>query len=124
MKISDTFGFGDFYREVKDKNTNFQVAYKLAKLAKKIEEEQQFYYETLGKLIREYAEKDDTGNPVPTEDGRGYKIRPDVQDECNQRLSELVNLDIDIEPTLTMNDLEGLSISAQLIGGILPFIKE
>lgn len=124
MKISDTFGFGDFYREVKDKNTNFQVAYKLAKLAKKVEEEQQFYYETLGKLIREYAEKDDTGNPVPTEDGRGYKIQPDVQDECNQKLSELVNLDIDIEPTLTMNDLEGLSISAQLIGGILPFIKE
>lgn len=124
MKISDTFGFGNFYRKVRETDTSFQLAYKLAKLAKKVEEEQQFYYNSLGSLVRQYGELDEQGNPIPTEDGKGYKIRQEVMDECNKKLEELLNLEIEMAPLLTTQDLDGLQISPELVNTILPFIQE
>ena len=58
---------------LKDKKFNLQTQYKILKLVKAIEEEEEIMNQSVLKIANEYAEKDEIGNIIQNEDG-GIKI--------------------------------------------------
>lgn len=130
MKLVDTLGFADFYRKVKDKQMPFVTAYKLSKLATRVEEEVQFYRDELTKIINEYSLKDENGNPQRTEDGEGVKLIPGKEEECGMKIVELQNVEIDVGTLLTVDELNSFSeynindLTPVEIQSIIPFIQE
>lgn len=124
MKIKDILGFSNFYGSVKDEKMSFKLAYKLSKLASRVNEEIKFYQEKFRDIITEYAEKNEKGEVSMTEDGRGVRIIPGKEQELNAKMVELEDLDVDIEPNLTMEELDGLTLSVEAMNAVMAFIVD
>lgn len=102
---------------------SFSTAYQLNKLFSALEKESNFYKENLRKIIDEYAEKDSEGNPVQTEEG--LKIREDSIQEVNDKLNELLNVEIEVPDIfIEMKALENVNITLDQLNLLSPFIKE
>lgn len=71
-------------------------AYKLNKIFHEIADLTDASKQQFNNLIIEYSEKDEEGNPVVLEDG-SIKIQPDKIDECNEKISNLMNEEIEID---------------------------
>jgi hypothetical protein len=71
-------------------------AYKLNKIFHEIADLTDASKQQFNNLITEYSEKDEEGNPVVLEDG-SIKIQPDKIDECNEKISNLMNEEIEID---------------------------
>lgn len=125
LKMQDILNFSDFYNSVKTQKITMKTAYRLAQLAKAIETELQFYREKLQAIITEYGEKDENGQPVPTEDGGGIKLRPGSEQECVAAMQELQELEITL-PDIKFNieDFGSIELSVENISAILPFVEE
>jgi hypothetical protein len=102
---------------------SFSTAYQLNKLFSALEKESNFYKENLRKIIDEYAEKDSEGNPVQTEEG--LKIREDSIQEVNDKLNELLNIEVEVPDIfIEMKALENVNITLDQLNLLSPFIKE
>lgn len=125
LKMQDILNFSDFYNSVKTQKITMKTAYRLAQLAKAIETELQFYREKLQAIIAEYGEKDENGQPIPTEDGGGIKLRPGSEQECVAAMQELQELEITL-PDIKFNieDFGSIELSVENISAILPFVEE
>ena len=125
LKMQDILNFSDFYNSVKTQKITMKTAYRLAQLAKTIETELQFYREKLQAIIAEYGEKDENGQPIPTEDGGGIKLRPGSEQECVAAMQELQELEITL-PDIKFNieDFGSIELSVENISAILPFVEE
>jgi succinylarginine dihydrolase len=124
MKIGHVLAFADVYASIKDQPMSVKTAYKFSKLANKLDAEQKFYQAKLQDIIATYVEKDSNGQLVHTEDGKAMKIIPGKEEECTTAMNELEDIDIDVEPILTIDELEGLSITPTQMQGLYPFIIE
>lgn len=71
-------------------------AYKLNKIFHEIADLTDASKQQFNNLIIEYSEKDEEGNPAALEDG-SIKIQPDKIDECNEKISNLMNEEIEID---------------------------
>ena len=71
-------------------------AYKLNKIFHEIADLTDASKQQFNNLIIKYSEKDEEGNPVVLEDG-SIKIQPDKIDECNEKISNLMNEEIEID---------------------------
>lgn len=71
-------------------------AYKLNKIFHEIADLTDASKQQFNNLIIEYSEKDEEGNPVVLEDD-SIKIQPDKIDECNEKISNLMNEEIEID---------------------------
>lgn len=123
MKLVNLLDFANVYTLIKDEKMPFTTAYKLMKLAARIEQETAFYRTELQKIIQTYAVKDEGGAPLMTNDG-GIKLIEGKEEECGQRIVELQNLEVDIEPTLKLSEMEQFQLSPTEILGLMPFIIE
>ena len=74
-----------------------KVAYKLNKIRKAVDKEADFYAEKFQEIVDTYAKKDESGELVFSEDNEQILIQPDKVEECNQKLTELQNLETQIE---------------------------
>ena len=102
-----------------------KTAYKLARLARNIEIEQQFYHEKLQEIIQNYAIINDDGQFIPTEDRRGVKIKPGSEVECEQNINELLELEVELPDIFfSINDFDGIELTTEQMMVMLPFITD
>ena len=58
MKMYEALALQNFYASVQDKKMPIKTAYKLSRLAKRAEEELQFYQKEFARIVDEYAMKE------------------------------------------------------------------
>jgi hypothetical protein len=101
-----------------------RLSYKFTKLLEKIEKDSEFFAEKAREIVFKYAEKNEEGNFIQTEDGNVY-IRPDKVEEANNAIMELNNIEVeDVNITFTLDELESLSIAPEILQPLLSLIKE
>lgn len=125
LKMQDILNFSAFYETVKSQKLSMKIAYRLAQLAKAIDGELQFYREKLQTIIQEYGEMDEDGQPVPTEDGNGIKLRPGTDMQCMAAMHELQMLDVNLpDIKFHLEDFGDIELSMTEMAAVLPFIEE
>ena len=93
---------GDFFA---DTTLPLKGAYKLNKIKKAVEKESEFYQEKFQEIIDTYAQKNDNGSLVYSEDGTQIMIKDGMVEDCNKAIDDLQSLEVQIENY-------GLSLSA------------
>lgn len=102
-----------------------KAAYKINKIKKTVEKESDFYSEQFQEILNKYAKKDENGDLVFSESGDQIMIKDDMVDECNQALSALQNLEIQIDNyNFTIDDLgENLTCTPENLEALMPFME-
>ena len=125
LKMQEILGFASFYESAKSQKLSMKTAYNLARLAKAIDNELQFYREKLQAIIAEYGEKDAEGKLIPTEDGEGIKLRAGSEEVCFAAMRELQDIDINLpDIKFAIEDFGNIELSPAETVAIFPFIKE
>lgn len=124
MKMYEVLALQNFYASVQDKKMPIKTAYKLSRLARKAEEEVQFYQKEFGRIVNEYALKEN-GQLVYSDDMTSIKIIPGKEDECNEKIIELKELEIDLAGIeFTIEELENLELTLAEMSAIFSLIKD
>lgn len=124
MKMYEALALQNFYVSIQDKKMPIKTAYKLSRLAKRIEEEAQFYQKEFARIVDEYALKED-GQLVYSKDMTSIKIIPGKEDECSNKIFELKELEIDLSQfEFTIDEFDSLELTLAEMSSILPLIKD
>ena len=109
--------------KIKDKRFNLQTQYKILKLIKAIEEEDEIMNQSVLKIANEYAEKDEVGQIIQSEDG-GIKIDQNKKNELALALNELNTAELQL-PDIYFNleEFEGLDLTLEELDAFITFIK-
>lgn len=121
-QIIDFRNSGDFFDGT---NLPLKAAYKLNKIRKAVEKEGEFYSEKFQEILNDYAKKDENGDLVFSEDGDQIMIKDDMIDECNKALTDLQNLEVQIENYgLSIDDFgEDLECTPDQLSALMPFME-
>ena len=99
-------------------------AYKLNKIKKTVDKEMEFYGNKFQEILDTYAQKDDNGEYIMSEDGTQILIIDGKVEECNQTLEELQKMEIEVETYgLTIDELGDAECSSDQLDAIMPFIE-
>ena len=100
-------------------------AYKLNKIKKAVEKENEFYIEKFQEIVNKYAKTDENGNLVYSDDGNQIMIKDGMVDECNKALDDLQNLEVQIENYgLTLEDLgDDVECTPDELEALMPFME-
>lgn len=124
MKMYEALALQNFYTSVQDKKMPIKTAYKLSRLAKRIEEEAQFYQKEFARIVDEYALKEN-GQLVYSEDMASIKVIPGKEDECSNKIFELKELEIELSQfEFTLDEFDSLELTLAEMSSILPLIKD
>ena len=124
MKMYEILEMQNFYTSVQNKKMPIKTAYKLSRMAKRIEEEVQFYQKEFARIINEYALKEN-GQLVYSEDMSSIKIIPGKEEECNEKIIELKELDVDLSQfEFSLDEFESFELTLAEMTSILPLIKD
>lgn len=124
MKMYEILDFSKVYNSIKDEKMSIKTAYKLNKLVKKIEEENNFYNIKFHEIIEQYAEKNDQGE-YQYIDENSIKIKEGKEQECYKKVSELQNLEIEIPNiTFSIEELGDINLTIDTVNMLMPFIEE
>lgn len=124
MKLYEILAIQGFYNLIKDAKLPIKTTYKLARLMRRVEEEAQFYQTEFAKIVDEYALREN-GQLVYSEDMASIKIIEGKENECNSKIIELKNLEIDMsEFSFSIDEFDKLELSITDMYGILPLIND
>lgn len=124
MKMYEVLTLQNFYLSVQDKKMPIKTAYKLSRLARRAEEEVQFYQKEFMRIIDEYAQKEN-GQLVYSEDMSSIKIISGKEEECTAKITELKELEVDMSGfEFTINELENLELTLGEMSAIFSLIKD
>ena len=108
---------------LKDKSFNLQTQYKILKLVKAIEEEDELMNQSVLKIANEYAAKDEDGKTVITEDG-GIKIDENKKAELALALDGLNAAKLQLPDIyFSLEEFEGLNLTLEELDAFIAFIK-
>lgn len=123
MKMYEVIGLKNFFATVADKKIPVKTAYKLSKLARRVEEEVQFYQKEFKAIIDEYAKKEN-GQYVFAPDGLSIEVIDGKDDECNAKIFELKTIEVDLKDiTFSIEEFENLDLTLAELDAIYPLIK-
>lgn len=123
MKISKLISAKDALLPLSKERVSPKLAYKLMKFLRKIEVEEQFYNMKMKEIIDMYGEKDEDGRFVFV--GEGIKIIKDKIDECNKRIADLSETEVDAPDIyFSIDELDEVKMSAKDMLAMSDFIKE
>ena len=124
MKMYEALALQNFYTSVHDKKMPIKTAYKLSRLAKRVEEEAQFYQKEFARIVNEYALKEN-GQLVYSEDMASIKVIPGKEEECNEKVVELKELEVDFSQfEFAIEEFEAFELTLAEMSSILPLIKD
>lgn len=110
---------------LKDEKIPIRTAYKFNKLIPILEEELKFYNTEFAKIINQYAQKDENGNPILSEDKTSIQIVRDKTEECQEKINELSNIEFEIDKIFfTIEELDNIKLTILEMRILMPFIKE
>lgn len=123
MKMYEVIGLQNFFATVADKKIPVKTAYKLSKLARRVEEEVQFYQKEFKAIIDEYAKKEN-GQYVFAPDGLSIEVIDGKDDECNAKIFELKTIEVDLKDiSFSIEEFENLDLTLAELDAIYPLIK-
>lgn len=124
MKLQTIETLQSSLTQLKSQEMPLRLSYKFSKLLSKIEKDSEFFTEKTREVILKYAEKDENGDLVQTEDGN-VRIQTGKIEEANKAMMELNDIEVeDINITFTLDELESLSIAPEVLQPLLPLIVE
>ena len=125
MKLYEILAFRSLYEKIKDTSLPIKITYKLTKLFHRVQDELNFYQTEQYKILESIALKDDDGSYVYTEDGNGIKIKEGKEKECEEKMNELLNIDVIVDDIyFSLDELESLQLSIEDMNCLMPLIKE
>ena len=113
---------GDFFAGT---SLPLKGAYKINKIKKAVEKEGEFYQEKFQEIVDQYAQKDENGEVVLSEDKSQIMIKEGMVEECNKALTDLQELEVEIDNYgLTLDDLgENLECTPEELEALMPFME-
>lgn len=109
--------------KIKEKTFDINTQYKFIKISKAIKEEKDYVNEQQFLILKQYAERDDTGKFVTREDG-GFKIRKECIQECGLKIIEMNNRQFSLPDIyFSLEELEPLGLTFGELQLLDPFIK-
>ena len=127
MKITTLAAARNTLSTLKDLNIAPHLAYQITKFLIKSQDEEDFYNNRLRALFDEYAQKNEDGTFITTDNGQGIKLQPNLIEKFNKSYEELVNTEIeapDIKFALSEITKELTSISVNQMMTLMDFIDE
>jgi hypothetical protein len=115
MTIYDTIEFEKWYASNKDKEMPTKSAIKFFQVFKATQDARDFYQEKFISLVKKYAQLDEMGNVVYTDDNQGIALKPDSQSAAEAAINELLGTEVEYSgPKLTWDDLPSQTTPAQI----------
>lgn len=113
---------GDFFAGA---SLPLKGAYKINKIKKAVEKEGEFYQEKFQEIVDQYAQKDENGEVVLSEDKSQIMIKEGMVEECNKALTDLQELEVEIDNCgLKLDDLgENLECTPEELEALMPFME-
>lgn len=125
LKMNQIIEFQMFYNNIKNTKLPLKTAYKLNKLFIQINEELSFYQQKFTEIINEFGKRDENGELIYSSDRTSIEIMDGRRLECQQKIKELQNLEVNIEGIeFTTDELESLNLTISEVECLMPFIKE
>lgn len=124
VTLKDIVESQEVMRTLSNKPLRGRVAFKVARLLKKLEAELTTFNDTRIKLIESYAKKDEEGNYV-TNDKNEYQFDQDNANKFVEEINKLLleELDIDANPIL-VDEIEDLDFTPAEMAALEPFMDE
>lgn len=109
--------------KIKEKAFDINTQYKFIKISKAIKEEEEYVNEQQFLLLKQYAERDDSGKFITTEDG-GFKIKKECVQECGLKIIEMNNRQFTLPDIyFSLDELSSLGLTLGELELLEPFIK-
>lgn len=127
MKMFEILELEGLLQKLTQKELPIRTLYKVDKLIKLVGKEKDFYQTQFQALVDIYAERDENGNYLYTdESAEAVKIIPDKIAECQSKMNELINIEIADAPDIsfTFEELDSLTLSYAEARPLMIFIKE
>jgi len=127
MKMFEILELEGLLQKLTQKELPIRTLYKVDKLIKLVGKEKDFYQTQFQALVDIYAERDENGNYLYTdESAEAVKIIPDKIAECQSKMNELINIEITDIPDIsfTFEELDSLTLSYAEARPLMIFIKE
>ena len=125
MRMYEIIEFTSLYENIKDSKMPLKTAYKFSRLLRQLEKEIAFYQTEFAKILQTYAKKDSDGNVAISTDGESVEIMPGQEVECNTKILELRNLEVEFKDiTFTLEELDNLQLTISELSCILSLIEE
>ena len=127
MKMFEILELEGLLQKLIQKELPIRTLYKVDKLIKLVGKEKDFYQTQFQALVDTYAERDENGNYLYTDNSaEAVKIIPDKIAECQSKMNELVNIEITDVPDIsfTFEELDSLTLSYAEARPLMNFIKE
>lgn len=124
LKMYQIVDLPPFFEKVKSQKLPFKTSYRLAMFMQEVQKHIDFYQENFRNLLIEYSQKDENGNPMPTEDGQGVLLVEETMNEAYTKLAELRELDVELPDTkFLVDDFGDIELSPEEMFVIMPFIE-
>lgn len=124
MRIQKILAMEEAIKNLKSKNLPIKTAYRLLKLAEFVATESDNYRNLFRQILDEYAEKNEDGSFVFSEDGTNVILKKDYIKEANEKVSELNQLEVDIPYTFDLREFENLEISLEDLAPLMDIIVD
>lgn len=109
--------------KIKEEKMNSMAAFKVAMLAKEIDELLTFYQERTAKIFEEYVEKTADGHFAVLEDQITFK--KDSEDKFFKEMDELNEMEVDIsDRKIPLSSLSKVEMDFTVMSALLSFIDE
>ena len=124
MKMYEVLDLQGLYNNIATIKLPLKTTYKFARLMKRAEEEIAFYQEKFREIVEEYGVKEN-GEYKFTPDGQSIVIIEGKEAECNTKLLELRNLEVQIDNIkFSIEELEGIDVSIQELSCLMSLIED
>jgi hypothetical protein len=125
LTIKDLVLFYNLYDQIKDRAPSIKTAYKMNKIYERAAQEQTFIQEQQQKIAEKYAQRDEKGNLILTDDKTDILVEPSKMNECKKALRELVEIEVELpDYSFTLDELEPLKLSINDLQPLMNFICE
>lgn len=124
MKMYEILELQNLYNSIANTKLPLKTTYKFTRLMRRAEEEISFYQEKFREIVEEYGVKEN-GEYKLTPDGQSIVIIPGKEVECNTKLLELRNLDVQIDDiNFSIEELESIDISISELNCLMSLIED
>ena len=124
MRIQKILAMEEAIKNLKSKNLPIKTAYRFLKLAEFVATESDNYRNLFRQILDEYAEKNEDGSFVFSEDGTNVILKKDHIKEANEKVSELNQLEVDVPYTFDLREFENLEISLEDLAPLMDIIVD
>ena len=126
MRMNQIIEFLNIYPQIKNNKIKISVAYKLSKCFEYCEQEAKFYTTKLNEILGKYGQKDESGALIQDEKTQSVLIVTVLKNECENELTELLNLEVyfDEQLKINVNDIENFELNMESFRKLKPFLQD